>query len=95
MSSRAISRCLSGSISTSAFGLLAQPAMVSAAQATKPTRSVSVFAFAGSGQVGLDNMLCFLMDGAAVASGGLGECFARLGREIRNGQLFADGLRVG
>lgn len=42
----------------------------------------------GSSQVGLDNMLGFLMDSAAITVGGLGKCFAHLCREIWQREIF-------
>lgn len=42
----------------------------------------------GSSQVGLDNMLGFLMDSAAITLGRFEECIAHLCREIRQRQIF-------
>lgn len=42
----------------------------------------------GSSQVGLDNMLGFLMHSAAIESGGFGKRLAHIRREIRQQQFF-------
>ena len=75
ISSRAIRRCLRGSMRTSLFGVPAQPAKdAKAAHAKRPLIGV----LAGSSQVGLDNVFGFFMDGAAITAGRFRERFMRL-----------------